>query len=266
MSGLTLRPARAGEPRAPPSCQSVAPQAFARFAVALRRAKAARFLGKAGAFAALGPVVAGLGAAAFPGVAVFGRLKLTANFALLVAARLRTALPSAHRSLRLPGLARPAAGSARQNKRSKTFTDIVFPNWRPSWRAETTTLNFVGSMPCKRIISVLRNRRPRLVTQCPACRPHVMQGDTPGIHLAKRGVLSQSMITSSSAGSEPCRRRTLFASTTFLRALVCVTGGKAREATDRLGRSSKKHSIGGHGIGSGKVKVPRSTSRLMPTM
>mmetsp|Transcript_11329 Transcript_11329/g.26020 ORF Transcript_11329/g.26020 Transcript_11329/m.26020 type:complete len:204 (+) Transcript_11329:35-646(+) len=88
-----------------------------------------------------------------------------AKATFLVAASFFTALPSNHRSRRPLGFTRPAAGSAWQNNLSKTLTDIVLPSWWPSLESDTTTLNLVGSMPCNLIISVLRNLRPRLVTQ-----------------------------------------------------------------------------------------------------
>eukprot|EP00445_Apocalathium_hangoei_P036952 CAMPEP_0203959766 /NCGR_PEP_ID=MMETSP0359-20131031/90712_1 /ASSEMBLY_ACC=CAM_ASM_000338 /TAXON_ID=268821 /ORGANISM="Scrippsiella Hangoei, Strain SHTV-5" /LENGTH=132 /DNA_ID=CAMNT_0050893939 /DNA_START=69 /DNA_END=463 /DNA_ORIENTATION=+ len=46
----------------------------------------------------------------------------------------------AHRSLREPASASPAAGKILTKSLSKMLTLMAFPIWRPSWKSDTTTL------------------------------------------------------------------------------------------------------------------------------
>lgn len=82
------------------------------------------------------------------------------------------------------------AASAISSPRTKRL--IVKPHSAPNRPPQA--LNFVGSMPWSRIISVFKNLRPRLVTLWPLLLPQVMHGDTPGIHFENRGAIDDHVL------------------------------------------------------------------------
>mmetsp|Transcript_1525 Transcript_1525/g.3868 ORF Transcript_1525/g.3868 Transcript_1525/m.3868 type:complete len:204 (+) Transcript_1525:56-667(+) len=117
----------------------------------------------------------------------------------------------AHRSLRDPAIASPAAGKILTKSLSKTLTLIAFPIWRPSWDSDTTTLKPSAGVviACSLICSTFVSLRPRLVTQWPWARLHVRHGVTSYMNFMRSSLLSTSTIQGSVYGLWPAARSCL---------------------------------------------------------